>query len=204
MPVIRFASPLTWPDNVAVTPRTLQRTDNGFSPQMTLAEAINYLDDELKEIQPAMAVLSLDVDQPLVDRLRKKVGSRTGACLHFKYQNRPYVLTCDRWMAVEHNVYALHLVFRQWHNMVRWGVGSMAQLLGGFEANRMPLEEVIAPAASALPQWMQALGLGPTATLDDAVAVYHRRAKTVAHDDDALTHLNIVMEDARSFFAGRS
>jgi hypothetical protein len=184
---------------MAETPRGSQRSDHGFPPSLTLGESIGYLEQEISELH-ASGTLSLDVEQPLIERLRKKVGSRTGACLQLKHHGRNYALACDRWLAPEHNIYALHLALRQWRNMERWGIGNMPVLLEGFAPDHAT---AVTGRTGALQSWMEAMGLGPTATLDDAVAVYHRRAKQTSHDSEALTRLNLMMDEARAYFAGR-
>jgi hypothetical protein len=196
---LQFESPLHWPASIPATPRANQRSDHGF-PAQTLSESIGYLEQELKELH-ASGALSLDVEQPLVERLRKKVGSRTGIALTIKYHGRTYHLTCDRWLTVEANIYALHLALRQWRNMERWGIATIPQLLAGFVPS--VAAHASAPANSGV-IWMEALGLGTTATLDDAVAVYHRRAKQVSHDQEAMTRLNQMMEEARAYFSSQN
>jgi hypothetical protein len=196
--ILQFESPLQWPASVHATPRANQRSDHGF-PAQTLSESIGYLEQELKDLH-ATGVLSLDIEQPTVERLRKKVGSRTGIALTVKYHGRTYDLTCDRWLTVEANIYALHLALRQWRNMERWGIATIPQLLCGFE----PHAAVQPSAPRALGAWMEALGLGTTATLDDAVAVYHRRAKQVSHDQEAMTRLNQMMDEARAYFSSQN
>lgn len=200
MPTLTFKAPLIWPEGLPATPRTSQRNDHGFSP-MTLAEAVAYLEEELQDLTLANATLYLDTEQPLVDRLRKKVGSRTGACLQFRLLNKAYVLTCDRWQLTEHNVYALHLAFRHWRNIERWGVGTLPMLLSGFEVDRV--HEATEEQAQTVEPWMNQMGLGPTSTLEDAIAIYHRRAKMLAHNSEELTKLNILMEEIRAYFASK-
>lgn len=193
---LRCESPLNWPDGQPATPRASQRNDHGFQGTLSLEESIGYLDDELSGLQ-SNAVLSLDVEQPLSGRLRKKTGSRTGAALHLKYHGRNYVVACDRWQTVEANVYALHLALRHWRNMERWGIAAFPVLLKGFEPGQRHTADIQEEPALS---WMQGLGLGTTATLEDAIAVYHRRAKQAARDSDALVQLNQMMEQARAHF----
>jgi hypothetical protein len=180
--------------------RNQQRSDHGFPTPLALVDAITYLEQEMQALNITSGILFLDIEQPMVERLRKKTGSRTGACLHIKYQGKGYVLACDRWQTPEHNIYALHLAFRQWASMERWGVGSVPLLLHGFESERVP-ETGLMMDESAMDNWMLALGLGPTATLEDAVAVYHRRAKQSAQDPEMLSRLNALMDEARAHFA---
>ena len=200
MAQLRCESPLNWPVGLIPTPRQNQRSDSSFPAQLSLAEAIQNLQDELSDDRFGAASLSIDIEQPLVERLRKKTGNRTGASLQFKHQNRLFVISCDRWLSIEHNIYALYLTIRHWKNMERWGTGSLLALISGFEAgsNRRTT------AAAAMGQgWMEAFGVSASATLDDVTAIYHRRAKLVAHDTEALTRLNLLMDEARDYYSGK-
>lgn len=186
-----------------MTPLVYRRMDHNFAPPMKLEESIQFLESEMKEIG-CSGTLSLDIDQPLVDRLRRKLGSRIGAALELEYMDQVFVIACDSWQLMEHNVYALHLALRQWRGMERWGIAPMVVLLEGFavRTTAKPAEQAV--ATNSQPTWMQHLGLGPTATLDDAQAVYHRRAKKIASDTEALVKLNNTMEEVRAYFAAKS
>ncbi len=199
--MITYKSPLNWPNAIPVTPLTNQRSDSGFSAALTLTDALNFLDDEVKAAGIKQAVLYLDVEQAGVERLRKKVGSRTGVCLHIKYRDRGYILTCDKWNKLEHNIYALHLVIRQWCNMEKWGVGNLSMLMAGFEADRAP--EIVGVSEN-IAECLKIFGLGSTATLDDATAIYHRRAKAIATDSDELVKLNQMMDEIRNYFSDKA
>lgn len=201
--MLHYKSPLSWPDSIPVTPLMQQRSDNGFSTEMTLTDAINFLKSEIESIGIGQAVLYLDIEQPQVERLRKKVGSRTGACLHIKYRDKSYIITCDRWQRLEHNIYAMHLVLRQWCNMERWGIGSLSTLMAGFEidyADDMTISSVI---SENIVECLKTFGLGITATLEDATAIYHRRAKALADDNEKLVQLNLKMDEIRSYFLNK-
>lgn len=197
-----YKFPLNWPLYIPVMPLMQQRLDSGFSTSMTLTDAIAFLDDELVAAGIKHAVLYSDYEQLNVERLRKKVGNRMGACLHIKYRDRVHIITCDRWQKLEHNIYALHLAFRQWANMEKWGIANMSMLLAGFAsdgtANIAFIKEVGETA-----ECLQAFGLGDTATIDDATAIYHRRAKAIANDDAELVKLNQIMDEIRKHFADK-
>ncbi|MBI1236933.1 MAG: hypothetical protein GC188_09655 [Alphaproteobacteria bacterium] len=173
---------------------------------MSIEESIRFLEQEIQHLG-CNATLSLDVEQPNVERLRKKVGSRTGASLQLKFPQDNYVIACDTWQLIEHNIYVLHLAIRQWRNMEKWGIAPLPVLMHGFTP---PMVSGSVSGISGekqdwnLPDWMEQLGLGPTATLEDAQAIYHRRAKQYAQDTDALAQLNIMMEDVRAHFAKKS
>ncbi|MFO0389231.1 MAG: hypothetical protein ACK502_05880 [Alphaproteobacteria bacterium] len=199
---LRFSSPLSWPEWIPVTSRVNQRTDRNFAPAMKLEESIAFLEEEIQAIN-CNAILSLDIEQPTSERNRKKVGSRTGAALQLRFPFGNYVLACDTWLTMENNIYALHLAMRQWRNMERWGVGTLPVLLKGFEPGVQTVVSSQAPEWN-MPDWMEYFGLGPTATLEDAQAIYHKRAKQFTQDTNALTKLNVTMEEARAHFSKRT
>jgi hypothetical protein len=195
--MLRYNAPLNWPDAIQATPRAMQRSDHGFNASIPLADACRFLEEEMVACGITDAVVYTDIEQPLVERLRKKLGNRTGACLHINYKGQGYVVTCDRWITLEHNVYALHLVFRNWQSMIRWGVGTLDVFLAGFATDHTPSTLHI---TQEMGDALQFFGLGSTATLDDALAIYHRRAKLVAGDQEALTKINLAMDELRHYF----
>lgn len=202
---LEFSAPLNWPSWVPVTPLVYRKNDRNFAPPMKLEESIRFIEDEINEIG-CNGTLSLDIAHPLNERLYKKIGSRVGAVLQLDYMDSRYLIACDAWQQMEHNIYAIHLALRQWRNMERWGIAPLAVLLHGFTDQKMPAAPAkhSKSANAKTEDWMYAMGLGPTATLDDLEAVYHRRAKKCAHDTDALVKLNITMEAARAYFAKKS
>ncbi|MEZ5690936.1 MAG: hypothetical protein R3D71_04635 [Rickettsiales bacterium] len=199
--MIYYKAPLSWPESIPVTKPVNQSSDSDFSTDLTVSETIEFLNEEIEKSGIAQVVLYCDVEQPHVERLRKKVGKRTGVCLHVKHYERGYIITCDRWQRLEHNIYAIHLLFRQWNNMVKWGVGSLSKLMAGFEADRAP-ESIYSDNNIAIDECLKEFGLGANATLEDATAIYHRRAKQLADDNDKLTALNLQMDRIREYFAG--
>lgn len=199
--MIKYQSPLKWPSYIPAIPLVQQRGDSGFSANMTLDDALRFLDDEITAAGIKQAVLYTDFEQVNVERLRKKLGSRTGVCLQVKHLDREYILTCDKWQRIEHNVYALHLAFRNWSGMEKWGIGSIPTLMAGFEISRSQ-EEI--KEEEKLAECFRKFGLGSTATLDDATAIYHRRAKIISDDTEQLVKLNQVMDEIRKFFAENS
>lgn len=198
--MLNFRSPLSWPSSIVATPFMRQRSDSGFSPNLTLTEAINFLKEEIENLTIGSAVLYTDIEQLHVERIRKKIGNRTGACLHIKHSGKEYIITCDRWQSLEHNIYSLHLVLRQWGNITKWGIGNLDMLMAGFEAGRSYSEH---SNSGDIAECLKIFGLGSTATIDDAIAIYHRRAKMVADDSDRLVKLNLHMDEIRNYFASK-
>lgn len=202
--MLYYKSPLSWPESIPITPLVKQRSDNGFSSNITLTDAVSFLKEEIETLAIGHAVLYSDIEQPHVERLRKKLGNRSGVCLHIKYKERGYIITCDKWQRIEHNIYALHLLFRQWGNIEKWGIGNLSMLMSGFEADRTPEISGIAKDHENIAECLKSFGLGSTATLDDATAIYHRRAKSLAGNNEDLTKLNLQMDEIRNYFTSKS
>lgn len=199
---LTFDAPLRWPSTRPATPAPRQRADHGFSANMSLDESIKFLQDEIVQLNPRAASLSTDIENITNLRARRPIGARTGACLEIKLHNDRYTLACDRWQKLEHNIYALHLALRQLKNIERWGLADLETLLCAFAPNAGQAAAAHIPSVSAgdepsIPGWMRTLGLGPTATLDDATAVYHRRARASSGNDSKLIALNAAMAEAK-------
>jgi hypothetical protein len=83
--------------------------------------------------------------------------------------------------------------------MENWGIASAKQALVGFSLQNAGIDSGSGDGSN-LPEWMQYLGLGPTATLEDANAIYRRRAKQLADekDDQEMLKLNAAIDEARA------
>lgn len=198
MIAIGYRSPLHWPNTKDATKPSLRGHNNGFPPGMKLREAITYLEEEVSALAPQAATLYTNMEHLANDRLRKKLSNEPGATLELKIGGKNYFIACDKWALLEHNLYALHLSIRSIRNMEKWGVASVEQAIYGFAALKLRQEvEEAHDSGLEIEEWMAELGLGPTATLEDAQAVYRRRAKSLANDEDALIQLNNAMDEAR-------
>jgi hypothetical protein len=208
--MIKYLSPLKWPAHIPSTPLTKQQNDSGFSTNMTLDDALRFLDDELTAAGINQATLYTEIEQITAERLRKRLSSRSGVSLQLKLFDREYTITCDKWQRIEHNIYALHLTLRNFNNMEKWGLGSLNKLIAGFGTNRASdwdksKSSVEQPARRAddMPDCLKEFGLGSTATLDDATAIYHRRAKSLPDDAESLVELNLIMDEIRAYFSSK-
>jgi len=205
--MIKQASPLKWPTHLPITPPMLQGVDNGFSPNITLSDALRFLDDEVSVPAFKSATLYSDYEHIATERLRKKIGGSVGVALYMKTIDREYIVACDKWKKIEHNVYALSLAVRNFTQMEKWGVCDIAKAMAGFGANRK--EDVIVEKSERVQErrgdssveCLTKFGLSEYATLEDAIAIYHRRAKFFSDDSEALVELNLAMEQVRKHFA---
>lgn len=196
MTAIRYISPLQLPPNWVKTPPGRRSYDNNFSRALTIKEALDFLEEEANLLAPdSSATVFSSYENLRHERGRKALNSDTSVCIKFGYDRAPVMIACDKWSLLEHNIYALSLALRAIRNLHTWGVCSPAQALSIFSSagQNAPSSE----SSPALPDWMTNLGLGPTATLEDANAIYRRRAKEVSSDEHALMELNLAMDAAR-------
>lgn len=200
MPDIRYEYPIKFPNGWVQSPPSTRIFNTAFPRTLTLTEALRYLEEEIKQYPFAAAAVYTNFQHVTNDRLRKKVGNDTApVSVVIKAYGREHMLTCDHWQILDHNVYAIHLALRAIRNFEEWGVATQSYALSLFAGN-ITLKELVSDMehdGHGLPEWMLALGLGPSATLEDANAVYRRRAKEIGTDEGALLTLNQAIEEAR-------
>ena len=196
MSSISYDFPLKWPQDRRPTVSTHRGYPKAIKRDLTITEAIGFLEEEIHALAPQSARVFTDYEHLQVDRLRKRIGNNPGVSIEMKLDGKHYLLACDLWALVEHNLYILHLTLRYYRQLSEWGVGNIHQLLQSF-AEGSNVMQLLHATADELPQWMQQLGLGPTATLEDAHATYRRRAKLVADNEQELMLLNNAMDEAR-------
>jgi hypothetical protein len=125
-----------------------------------------------------------------------------GASLEISLGNTKAFLACDKWRNLAQNLYALHLAIRHVRLFEEWGIATSEYMLTPFDlrthhATGHSHESSTHSPAENVPDWMDHLGLGRTATLADANAVYRQRAKTAAENEEAMIKLNQAIEQAR-------
>lgn len=197
MILLKFSYPLQWPNGFPRTEKWEKSVNHSFKIGLTMQEALTFLYDELNELSVSKAMLFTDYENIEQPRAIRRIGNDNGAALRIEINNRIYQLACDRWVAIEQNIYALHLALRNLRSIVLWGVGNVENVFGGYAVtNHGQTAPSARPMAPVMEEWREMLGLGPTATLDDAQAVYRRRAKNVANNQEELMKLNLAMDEA--------
>ncbi len=116
-----------------------------------------------------------------------------GVAIYFRLKDKPYCMPCDKWVAVEHNLWAVAKNIEAMRGMQRWGVGSVEQSFAGF-----------AQLGSG-EDWRTVLGLTGRPAPDQVEAQYRRLAAT-AHPDkggslEAMQRLNAARDAARKDLA---
>lgn len=202
---ISYIAPVKIPSNHTSIIQRARRYDNGFPQNMTIGQAVTYLEDEIQAINPERAVIYSNYERLNIERLRQKGPKEDSTvCVELGLRGKGYTIVCDTWYLAEHNLYALHLTLRAIRNMEKWGVAKMDDAMLCFNntvrANAKPTDGGANEPDMARREWMSILGIGESATLDDANALYRQRAKTMAEDEDELLRLNKAIEAARDYF----
>lgn len=207
MPEINFSHPLKVPEGVTVTPKSQKRYDSGFSPSLTLDEAINYLQEECAKLPPDCRVtVFTNYDKILSPRLRKRTEDDSSALMLLAYKQRKYQILSHVWGLTEHNLYALHLAIRSFTNLVRWGICDFGTAIAGFTGPQAATAYLAAPLKDehdliSRGQWLAILRLDEESTLEDANNAYRYYAKKAAKSEEALLRLNQAIEAARDYYA---
>lgn len=203
MSEIRYEFPLRMPPNWRMTPSNQRQHSTSFPPTLSIDDALRMLEDELNSLGIRDVGVFTNTQGLNNPRLRKSEGQNSGVTLQFGRSGQVAWMACDKWQYLEHNIYALHLAVRAIRNLEQWGIIPAPQLLQSLFPETRPHAQAASPTTStetSVPAWMHALGLGTSAQLEDAIAVYRRRAKAVSHDEHALLELNQAMEQARIHF----
>lgn len=194
---LQYSSPLKWPVGRKQTPPAEKGTASGAPPALRIEEAVEYVKAELLQFPATEAILSSDYDNIHDTHLRAKAGSSSGVSLQIESEGGRYTITCDKYTSVQLNIYAIHLMLRHTLQMKKWGLGDIPVLLAGYRADSHSAQSTT-NSLSGNEWWLQYLGLGPTARIGDANAVYRTRAKDSANNEEMLLRLNEAIALARS------
>lgn len=196
---ISYHTPIPEQFSASLIPQNQRSYPDSISGQLTLDEAIAYLEQELNRIGASKASIYTHYNEIKSPQLRKQTRNDSAVLLEFSINNKDYRMIAAHWQLVDHNLYALHMVLRQLSSLVKWHIASLPALLHAFEvgasANAQSASASSEPI-SGLTHWMKELGLGPTATKGDISAIYHRRAR-LCENDEELLELNAIVDEAR-------
>jgi hypothetical protein len=207
MTELQIESPLKLPDGWNRTPQNATVFSAQFALNVTIEDAVRYLEDEVGSLRANAATLHTNYSGLRNERTRSKQGQSEGAGLKLSVGATKAFLGCDKWRMVAQNIYALHLAVRHIRLFEEWGIATAEYMLMPFDTRADTHRNTHAPhdgkmqEHSNVPEWMEALGLGATATLGDANAVYRQRVKLVSHDEEAMIALNQAIERARQALA---
>lgn len=197
-----FVTPLVWPENLAKTPRGRQNNLNGFPPTLTLVDALRFIEEEVQALSPTKATITSHVEYLSNERLRTKEINNPAVSLKLSISGQHFIFACDRWLLITHNLYAISATIRNLRQIAQFGTADAQQLMQPYLV-QSAAPVVAQRVATGDEPWMQTLGLGATATVEDANAIYRARAKILQDDVEALMHLNAAIEQARQFFGSK-
>lgn len=180
--------PLCWPDNV---PRRApqQRGVPQFAPK-TVADATAFVLAEINRLN-RMPHFHRDENVIVSSNLRLRLDGlpRSGdgepsdpaVAVYFQLRfkqsgkdvSRHCVLTCDRWVRVSWNLYAIGKDIEAQRARERWGCTSVEQAFRGYLA---------IPERCGGPAWWDVLGVAPAAGRPEIEAAFTRLAKSLHPD----------------------
>lgn len=200
---VHYVAPLQYPSEYTLVPPHSRRHDHGFPADISIDKALVYLEEELQQLKVDTIRVYSSYEHIKNERTRKRITNDSAVCCELVVDRKSYFMLSDKWFGVEHNLYALHLTIRHMRMVEKWGVSNFVHLLGSFSKGT----KNVAPVSAGAPgnfaaEWMQILGLGPTATLEDANATYRSRAKIAAQRGEDITDLNHAIEEARKNLSG--
>ena len=203
---IHYQHPLKVPADTAITPKSQKRYDSGFSPTLTIAEALNYFEEECNRFTgPISVTLYSNYEHIKTDRLRQKVADDCSVCCEMQRDNKSYFFVSHKWGLTEQNIYALHLTLRAIHNIVKWGVSDYECVLNGFFPDgpkQISYQGALSERALVnRGQWLAILRLQEDASLEDANEAYRYYAKKAAGSEEGLLRLNQSISAAREYFS---
>lgn len=172
---ITFDSP-NWPKT---QPRTTIRAQARFSAkgnyggfrEITLSEAVERLSVELassywyKHIKHPTLCAEFQFGAKGTPLSTKREPEDPGVVLHVVLDGKNVAFACDTWTRQADNIAAIAAHFYALRAIVRWGVGSLSQLVAGYAA---------LPGKST---WWKVLGVPPDATREEVRAAYRELAK---------------------------
>ena len=198
MTELQLQTPLQLPIGWNRTPLSATVFSPQFALNVSIEDAVRYLEEEVHSMRAQMATLFTNYNGIRSERTRSKQGQSEGAGLKLTVGATHAFMGCDKWRNVAQNIYALHLAVRHFRLFEEWGIATSEYLLMPFDSRHEVRSSThLDDQSNASQSWMDALGLGASATISDANAVYRQRAKRISHDEEAMIALNQAIEEAR-------
>ncbi len=208
--------PARWPTD---WPRRLNPpVESSFSGDRTLSASVRALVDELEtQAYASNVIVAAGFGNATTSNL-----DDIGAAVYFTRYGKPYVLACDRYDCVQHNVWAICMHVKALRGQERWGVGSTEQALAGYaalpgevgdppppepETNETNERRTRPPRGRTTPRsWRTVLGFGPrSAPSVDEIAAAHRKLAKQHHpdlengDNEVMRSINVARDEALAY-----
>lgn len=181
------AYPLAWPVGL---PRAKSRKSSPFGAH-SIKTADAFVRNEVRLMGGTLPVVStnLELRNDGLPYANQRQPQDVGVAVYFSRCGKQMVFACDRWLKIEHNLYAIGKTIEALRGIERWGSSDMMeQAFTGFEA------------LSAPEQWWQVLGVPATATKDEIGVAYRAKAKEAHSDaggsDAVMARLNVARDAA--------
>lgn len=198
------AYPLQWP---AGRPRKAARkratfgkkVNNGHwteTKDLTVADALSRLQDELDKINARQPVVSTNLETRLdgLPRSGQAEPRDPGVALYFQLGGQPHCMPCDTYDRVADNIAAIAKHIEATRAIDRFGVASVREMFTGFQA---------LPAPGAKRSWRDVLMFGPAMLPPnrDMVEKRYRELAKERHPDaggnaEAMAELNQARDEA--------
>lgn len=165
------AYPLVWPTD---WPRTKSPQTSRYGDR-TLAAARKAVEHEVRLLSGKGLVISsnLELRNDGLPRSGQRQPQDKGVAVYFQRKSRPTAFACDRWQAVEDNMWAIALTLSAMRQIERCGVGELLdRAFEGFAALPAPRGD----------EWWEVLGVEHGATSDEIKSAY--RALVKLHHPD--------------------
>lgn len=195
MAAIQYEHPLKTPKNWKPQLPSQRQFNSSFPRTLSFADAVRFLEEEIQRLNPASATVYSNYQTLNNERLRKKIGNDPGIAVQLKFGNGGFLIPCDKWSLTEQNIYAMHLALRALKNLDEWGAVPLEN--STFHYRLTGNSGVSEKFSESLPEWMLLLGIGPSASLEDAHAIYRHKVKQCANNQEALLKLNVAMDEAK-------
>lgn len=178
-------TPLTWPNNVARTPPH-QRTQARFG-DWSITQAGLFVLEEINRLNHRGFPDFEDGSVIISSNLRYKMDGMPygqqpqpadpGVAVYFnlcferggKWHERPVVLSCDKWLRVEWNLYAVGKDIEAQRGRHRWGCTNVEQAFRGY---------IAIPERTGGSSWWEILGVASTASETDVREAFRDKALT--------------------------
>lgn len=204
------AYPLQWPQGRPRKPAGSRKRasfgkkiNNGQHQYLTVADALERLQDELDRIGARYPVISTNLEPRLDGRPRSgqaEPKDGPGVALYFDLAGKPHCMPCDTYDRVADNIAAIAKHIEATRAIERYGVATMSEMFAGFTA---------LPAPGAKRTWRQVFGFGPSEPISAAYLNDRFRAKSKgAHPDaqggsvEAMAELNQARAEALKEIGG--
>lgn len=124
------AYPLTWPFGWKRTryPERSRFSDKYFSTVR------DFLLKEVDKLGGTEIVLSTNIElrQDGLPYANRRQPDDRGIAVYFKLNKKDVSLACDKWIKIEHNIYAIAMHIDALRAQDRWGVGTLEQAFMGY------------------------------------------------------------------------